>query len=206
MGEAQYRLAAVRRVAPGSRLARAFGHRAQAATPGRALGRDRRTLPLTRLRSGVPSAERPCVVSYSLCHQRTSSFHQRILSRSRGAFLRPGFAFLFVPDPERGVGGAPRGALVFPSRVRGATTVLARHGPSRATGRRALHRGDLRTARPRVTCPKVPRTMPRLPAAGPRPRPFGSRSLPAAVAPRFRDATPRSASERLRDAPRERGC
>jgi hypothetical protein len=32
-------------------------------------------------------------------------------------------------------------------------------------------------------------------------QPFGSRGLPAAVAPRFRDATPRSASERLRRRP-----
>ena len=54
---------------------------------------------------------------------------------------------------------------------------------------------------PCVTCPIVPRTMPRLPAAGRKARPFGSRSLPAAVAPRFRDATPRSASERLRRRP-----
>jgi hypothetical protein len=109
----------------------------------------------------------------------------------------------FPAPAPRGVGGAPRGALVFPSRLRSATTVLARHGPSRATGRRlsALRRGGLRTARPRVTYPIVPRTMPRLPAAGRKARPFGSRSLPAAVAPRSRDATPRSASERLRRRP-----
>ena len=35
----------------------------------------------------------------------------------------------------------------------------------------------------------------------PQGQPFGSRGLPAAVAPRFRDATPRSASERLRRRP-----
>src|SRR5262245_15128505 len=66
------------------------------------------------------------------------------LPRSRGALCAPAFAFLFVPDPERGVGGAPRGALLVRSRLRSATTVLARHGPSRLTGRRlsALHRSN----------------------------------------------------------------
>jgi hypothetical protein len=69
------------------------------------------------------------------------------------------------------------------SRVRGATTVSARHGPPRATGRRlsALHRGGLRTARPRDTYPVVPRTMARLPAAGCN----ASRSGPAASRPQL---------------------
>jgi len=89
----------------------------------------------------------------------------------------PVFSFFPVPAP-RGVGGAPRGALRERSRLRSATTVLARHGPSRATGRRlsALHRGGLWTARPRGTYPIVPRTMPLLPAAGRK----ASRSSPAA--------------------------
>ena len=115
--------------------------------------------------------------------------------------------FSFSAPAPRGVGGAPRGALRERSRLRSATTVLARHGPSRATGRRlsALHRGDLRTARPRVTYPIVPRTMPRLPAAGRK----ASRSDPAASRPRLHrgfgtphPAPPQNVSG---DAPHERG-
>ena len=40
----------------------------------------------------------------------------------------------FVVPTPRGVGGAPGGALSVRSRLRGATTALARRGPSRATG------------------------------------------------------------------------
>jgi hypothetical protein len=130
--------------------------------------------------------------------RRSSSFSCGVSRRRRSS---P------VLRPPRGVGGAPRGALRNRSRLRSATTVLARHGPSRATGRRlsALHRGGLRTARPRVTCPIVPRTMPRLPAAGR----TASRSGPAASRPRLHrgfgtphPAPPQNVSG---DAPHERG-
>jgi hypothetical protein len=125
---------------------------------------------------------------------------------SPAAFRGAAGLLLSCALPE-GVGGAPRGALRNRSRLRSATTVLARHGPSRATGRRlsALHRGGLRTARPRVTYPIVPRTMPRLPAAGRK----ASRSGPAASRPRLHrgfgtphPAPPQNVSG---DAPHERG-
>jgi hypothetical protein len=77
----------------------------------------------------------------------THDVKQRSLLRSRGAFLRPGLSFLFasawrrlrwgrpaatlataatptsaIPFPQRGVSGAPTGALFNLSRVRGATS------------------------------------------------------------------------------------
>jgi hypothetical protein len=131
---------------------------------------------------------------------------RRSFSFSCGVSRAPRVFSFPAPSP-RGVGGAPRGALRNRSRLRSATTVLARHGPSRATGRRlsALHRGGLRTARPRVTYPIVPRTMPRLPAAGRK----ASRSGPAASRPRLHrgfgtphPAPPQNVSG---DAPHERG-
>ena len=46
---------------------------------------------------------------------------QRSVLRSRGALLRPGFAFPFASIPPGGVGGAPTGALFLLSRLRDAT-------------------------------------------------------------------------------------
>jgi len=39
-----------------------------------------------------------------------------------------GFSFLFVPTPERGVGGAPKGALGSPVALARRDTALARRG------------------------------------------------------------------------------
>ena len=47
---------------------------------------------------------------------------QRSLVRSRGALLRPGSRFSFRVHPPGGVGGAPTGALMLLSRLRGATS------------------------------------------------------------------------------------
>ena len=58
------------------------------------------------------------------CAARLISFHdvkQRSLLRSRGAIARPGWSLSLRVHPKRGVGGAPTGALVLLSRVRGAT-------------------------------------------------------------------------------------
>jgi len=173
---------------------------------------------------GRPSVSTLCLVLLRLTSSRTTPFRVSaarsrapllFLSqrRSRAALLPSpaasrGAAGLLLPVPApRGVGGAPRGALRERSRLRSATTVLARHGPSRATGRRlsALHRGDLWTARPRVTYPTVPRTMARLPAAGRK----ASRSDPAASRWRLHRAfgTPHPAPPQnvSGDAPHERG-
>ena len=137
------------------------------------------------------------------------------------ALLRPGPCFRFrvrprrgsgglllslsCPNPERGVGGAPGGALSFQSRVRSATTALARRGPSRATGTapRGAPPWRFSTARPRVTYPAVPpdHAAPSRGSSLKGPSRSGPRSLPAAVAPQSRDATPRSACGRLRRRP-----
>jgi hypothetical protein len=111
--------------------------------------------------------------------------------------------FLFPAPAPRGVGGAPRGALLVRSRLRSATTVLARHGTVPATGTAPVDAPPWRFT-DRATTRHVSDSASdhAAPSRGrPQGQPFGSRGLPAAVAPRFRDATPRSASERLRRRP-----
>jgi hypothetical protein len=158
----------------------------------------------------IPNHTFPCLLGAFARTAGVFLFAQRVcaapLAFSCGVSRRRRSSPCPAPAP-RGVGGAPRGALRNRSRLRSATTVLARHGPSRATGRRlsALHRGGLRTARPRVTYPIVPRTMPRLPAAGRK----ASRSGPAASRWRLHRAfgTPHPAPPQnvSGDAPHERG-
>jgi hypothetical protein len=162
----------------------------------RALGRDR----VRCRRRDCPRARR------CRCRSRRSLF---TMSNSAVFFIPvarfcAGFSFLFVPTPERGVGGAPKGALGSPVALARRDTALARRGPSRATGTAPLGAPPWRFSAegPGVMCPTVPpdhAATSRAPAA--RPKAFGSRSLPAAVAPQSRDATPRSASERLRRRP-----
>lgn len=129
-----------------------------------------------------------CFLFLRLRHSRTTTFLSPRRARAPGScsLLRGVSCAAHLPSPAafRGAAGLllsctlpARGGRSAErrtrerSRLRSATTVSARHGPSRATGRRlsALHRGGLWTARPRVTYPTVPRTMPRLPAAGARP-------------------------------------
>jgi hypothetical protein len=63
---------------------------------------------------------------------------QRSLLRSRGACLRPGWSLIPSHPTQRGAGGAPTGALVLSSRVRGATSALVRRGASHDAGRSPL--------------------------------------------------------------------
>jgi hypothetical protein len=115
--------------------------------------------------------------------------------------------FSFPAPAPRGVGGAPRGALRERSRLRSATTVLARHGPSRATGTAPVGAPPWRFSAegPCVTCPIVPRTMPRLPAAGRKARPFGSHSLRPRLHRGFGTPHPAPPQNVSGDAPHERG-
>ena len=133
-------------------------------------------------------------------------FSQRVraapLAFSCGVSRAPPVFSCPAPAP-RGVGGAPRGALRNRSRLRSATTVLARHGAVPANGTTPVGAPPWRFT-DRATTRHVSDSASdhAAPSRGrPQGQPFGSRGLPAAVAPRFRDATPRSASERLRRRP-----
>jgi hypothetical protein len=95
--------------------------------------------------------------------------------------------------PERGVGGAPGGAHWSSCRACEARQPRERHAPhpvATGTAPSALHRGDFRPRDHASWFRQCRRTMPRLPnGSAARPKPFGSRNLPAAVTPQSRDAT-----------------
>jgi hypothetical protein len=169
---------------------RVFGRSTLLATLGFLFLRLRHTFPVSAARSRArllfPSPRRVM--------RRSSSFSCGVSRRRRSS---P------VLRPPRGVGGAPRGALRNRSRLRSATTVLARHGAVPATGTAPVGAPPWRFT-DRATTRHVSDSASdhAAPSRGrPHGQPFGSRGLPAAVAPRFRDATPRSASERLRRRP-----
>jgi hypothetical protein len=116
--------------------------------------------------------------------------------------------FSFPGPAPRGVGGAPRGALLVRSRLRSATTVLARHGTVPATGTAPVDAPPWRFSAegPRVMIPTVP-PYHAAPSRGPAARP--SRSGPAASRPQLHrgfgtphPAPPQNVSG---DAPHERG-
>jgi hypothetical protein len=86
-------------------------------TPGRALGRDTRGLPRSRSSSRAqPGTER---VAASFLFTISNS---AVFLRSRGALLRPGFAFLFSIHPMRGERSAERRSI----------SVVARFGARRS--------------------------------------------------------------------------
>ena len=77
-----------------------------------------------------------CHLLHATVASRVCFFARRVLSRSRAASLRPGCSFLLVPcphrHPERGVDGAPTGALFsFVARARRDLRAL-RRGLSRS--------------------------------------------------------------------------
>ena len=117
-------------------------------------------------------------------------------------FAAPPVFFSFPAPSPRGVGGAPRGA---PENGRACEAQPPCQRDTGRPGRRdgACRRSTVAIYGPRDRASRIRqclgpcRAFPR-PAQG---QPFGSRGLPMAVAPRFRDATPRSASERLRRRP-----
>jgi hypothetical protein len=129
---------------------------------------------------------------------------QRSLLRSRGAFLRPGFLLSSSrPTPTRGGRSAGR-RTGSPVALARRDTALARRGPSRATGTAPLSAPPWRFSAegPRVMRPTVPPDHAATSrAAAARPKAFGSRSLPAAVAPQSRDATPRSVCKTSPETP-----
>jgi hypothetical protein len=139
---------------------------------------------------------RPAPIPFSAASHAPLIFLSCGVSRAPRVFSFP------APSP-RGVGGAPRGALRNRSRLRSATTVLARHGAVPANGTTPVGAPPWRFT-DRATTRHVSDSASdhAAPSRGrPQGQPFGSHGLPAAVAPRFRDATPRSASERLRRRP-----
>jgi hypothetical protein len=162
-----------------------------------------------------------CFLFLRLRHSRTTPFlsPRRVRAPGSCSLLRGVSCAAHLPFPTasrgrrrsspfpapapRGVGGAPRGALRDRSRLRSATTVLARHGAVPADGTTPVGAPPWRFT-DRATTRHVSDSASdhAAPSRGrPHGQPFGSRGLPAAVAPRFRDATPRSASERLRRRP-----
>jgi hypothetical protein len=162
----------------------------------RALGRDRvRCRDAIAIERAVADAAR--VVPYSQCQTaQFSSFPRRVSA--------PEFLLSFSrPTPTRGGRSAGR-RTGSPVALARRDTALARRGPSRATGTAPLSAPPWRFSAegPRVMCPTVPpdhAATSRAPAA--RPKAFGSRSLPAAVAPQSRDATPRSACKTSPETP-----
>ena len=176
---------AIRRVAlgPGSRCARPGHERAQSRRAKRTVARS-----------------------------RIHDVKQRSVVRSRGAFVRPGSSLFLSRPPQRGVGGAPTGALcLFVARVRRDHSA-PRRGAARPMTRdarlSALHRGDFRPG-PRFHL----RHCLRIRAASssqPGRRAWRAVSRTSRVRgyePRPQDATPRSAFRIVSgDAPHERGC
>ena len=125
---------------------------------------------------------------------------------SSAARLRADHLLSFVVPTPRGVGGAPGGALSVRSRLRGATTALARRGPSRAIGTAPRGAPPWRfSARdPRRAISDSARRMRAapLPAAGPQGPAGGVPNLPRLrFAPQRGDATPRSACKTSPETP-----
>ena len=97
-------------------------------------------------RNRVPAVLRLCNVgsfgqtgAAIVCALPAAVALRRSPPRSRDAFLRPGGVRVIASDPCRGAGGAPTGALVPLSRVRGATIrAQVRRGASHDAGRSPL--------------------------------------------------------------------
>ena len=118
--------------------------------------------------------------------------------RSRDALLRPGFAFLFPSDPDRGAGGAPKRRSISFVALSGATAVpgeARRASSGTRSPLRRSHRGGFRSgaalpspALPPDPCSDAPRGQVVVPGGrGPGPPGAGG------YEPRPQDATPRSA-------------
>ncbi len=69
---------------------------------------------------------------------QTHDVKQRSVVRSRDALRRPGWSLSIRVHPERGVGGAPTGALSLLSRLRDATAARVRRSASHDAGRSPL--------------------------------------------------------------------
>jgi hypothetical protein len=113
-------------VSPGSRLARAYRHRAQNRRPGARLAGTREGCREDAPRHALGSDRVRC---------RAIPIHhvkQRSLLRSRGALLRPGFAFLFSIRPMRGEWSAEKAHYLCCRAFRRATVHAceARHASS----------------------------------------------------------------------------
>jgi hypothetical protein len=162
----------------------------------RALGRDR----VRCRRRDCPRARR------CRCRSRRSLFtvsNSAVFFIPAARFCARVLAFLLRPTPTRGGRSAGR-RTGSPVALARRDTALARRGPSRAPGTAPLSAPPWRFSAegPRVMCPTVPpdhSATSRAPAA--RPKAFGSCSLPAAVAPQSRDATPRSACKTSPETP-----
>ena len=153
-----------------------------------------------------------CHLLHATVASRVCFFARRVLSRSRAASLRPGCSFLLVPcphrHPERGVDGAPTGALFcHVARARRDLRAL-RRGLSRSE--RDLSRRSTMAIFGRGPTPPPPgvkdRSRQRLVR---KPQGLAEGSLASRVAVRAAagDATPRSACRIVSgDAPHERGC
>jgi hypothetical protein len=167
-----------------------------------------------KARRSAPSAETECVAADAIALERAVADAARVVRYSQcqtaqsSSFPRrvsaPGFLLSSSrPTPTRGGRSAGR-RTGSPVALARRDTALARRGPSRATGTAPLSAPPWRflAEGPRVMCPTVPpdhAATSRAPAA--RPKAFGSCSLPAAVAPQSRDATPRSACKTSPETP-----
>ena len=170
---------------------------------------------------GRPSQSTLCFLFLRLTSSRTTPFPVSA-ARSRAplafSFLRSAYAPLLLPSPAAFRGAA--GLLLFlrPPREGWAERREA-HQRTVAPAKRNHRASETRAVPGDGTAPVgappwrfTDRATTRhvsdsasdhaAPSRGrPHGQPFGSRGLPMAVAPRFRDATPRSASERLRRRP-----
>jgi hypothetical protein len=129
---------AARRVAPGSRLSRANWHLAQKGAPRRALGRDTSALPLTRCdRARRLPLRRSRRFLFTMSNSPVSSLPARCCVR---VLFLPLFTFVAADPRARGLAERREASSleVVAQVTRDAT--LARHGPSRATGRPASRR------------------------------------------------------------------